>query len=74
MIAVQTSHNATAHDQPGCDRCPVCTAGARTAVSACSPCPTAQLKKISAVATASLLLRSCPARATGTTIAAMIAA
>lgn len=34
----------------------------------------AQLKKMIAVAVASRFVRSCPARATGTTIAAMIAA
>ncbi|MFI5912143.1 hypothetical protein [Dactylosporangium sp. NPDC051541] len=36
--------------------------------------PTEQLKKIIAVAVASLFVRSCPARATGTTMATVIAA
>jgi hypothetical protein len=51
-----------------------CPSRSRITTYACSPLPTEQVKKISAVATPSLLLRNCPARVTGTMIATMIAA
>ena len=43
-------------------------------MNACSPWPTAQLKKISAVAVASLFVRTCRARTSGTVMATVIAA
>jgi hypothetical protein len=74
--AVSTSQTAVGHsDQPGTSCMPDMAAKlASQYTAAWKAWPTAQLKKIMAVAVASRLVRSCPARTTGTRMAMQIAA